>query len=105
MTVMKRLFPLGLVIFGTLLSIAALSQLYLSNRANSFETIDLPGELAGLRMTDSKSGDEALGDFAGLHGKEFPITSGAIVTYGNRQITLWVASTSSEGEATQLTNA
>lgn len=83
MTVMKRLFPLGLFLFGALLSVTALSQLYLSNRANSSKTIDLPGGLAGLRLTDSKSGAEAIRDFVDLHGKEFPVTAGAMATYGN----------------------
>ena len=102
---MKRLFPLGLVIVGALLSVTALNQLYLSSRASSSNAIPLPNQLAGLRITDSKSGDEAIGDFADLHGKEFPITSGAVATYGNHQITLWVAETSSESVAAQLTNA
>jgi hypothetical protein len=105
MTVMKRLFPLGLVIFGTLLSVAALSQLYLSTRADLSKDIRLPNQLAGLNLTDSASGDEAIRDFADLHGKEFPITSGAVAIYGNRRITLWVAGTQSARVASELTNA
>jgi hypothetical protein len=105
MTVMKRLFPLGLVIVGALLSVTALKQLYLSNRASSSKTINLPDELVGLRMTDSKSGAEAVSDFGDLHGKEFPITSGAVATYGNNQATLWIASTTSNSVAAELTSA
>lgn len=102
---MKRLFPLGLVILGALLSVAALNQLYLGSRASSSKAIHLPNQLAGLNLTDSQSGPEAIREFADLHGKEFPITSGMVATYGNRQITIWVAGTPSERVASELTDA
>ncbi len=102
---MKRIFPLGLITLGILLSIGALSQLYLNGRANSSGAVDLPNQIAGLRMTDSKYGANAIAEFTDLHGKEFPITSGATGVYGDRQITLWVAGTPSESVASELTNA
>jgi hypothetical protein len=37
------------------------------------------------------TGPQAEADFSNLHGKQFPLTSGAVGIYGNRQATLWVA--------------
>jgi hypothetical protein len=102
---MKRILPLGLITLGFLLSIGTLSQWYLNGRVNSPATIDLPKEVAGLRMTESTSGDRAISEFTSLHGKEFPINSGAVGIYGNREITLWVAGAPSESIASEMTNA
>ena len=102
---MKRIFPLALITFGILLSIGALSQLYLNNRVSLSTSLDMPNQLAGLRLTESKSGDQAISEFTALHGKSFPVTSGAVGIYGNRDITLWVAGTASDSVALELTNA
>jgi hypothetical protein len=102
--VMKRLFPLGLITLGILLGFGALSQLYLNSRVNSPAAIDLPIQIAGLAITDSKASAEAIAEFTDLHGKKFPIISGAIGIYGNREITLWVAGSPSESIALQMTN-
>lgn len=102
---MKRIFPFALITFGILLSIGALSWLYLNNRVSLSTGLDLPNQLAGLRLTESKSGDQAVSEFTDLHGKSFPVTSGAVGIYGNRDITLWVASTASDSVALELTNA
>ena len=102
---MKRIFPLALITLGVLLSIGALSQLYLNNRVSSSTPLDLPNQLAGLRLTNSKSGDPAISAFTDLHGKSFPVTAGAVGIYGNREITLWVASTTSNSLARELTDA
>ena len=102
---MKRIFPLGLITLGVLLSFGALGQLYLNSRVNSPATIDLPKEVAGLRNTESKSGDQAISEFTSLHGKEFPVNSGAVGIYGNYEITVWVAGAPSEAIALEMTNA
>ena len=102
---MKRIFPLALITLGILLSIGALSQLYLNNRVSSSAALDLPNQLAELRMTDSKSGDQAISEFTDLHGKSFPVIYGAVSIYGNREITLWVAGTTSDSIAKELTDA
>ncbi|SRR6266498_1518108 len=103
--IMKRIFPFVLITLGILLSFGALGQLYRDSRQNSAPTIDLPGQLAGLRITDSKFGADAIAEFTNLHGKEFPVNSGAIGIYGNREITLWVAGAPSESIALEMTNA
>ena len=102
---MKRIFPLGLITVGILLSIAAFSQLTLASRASSTTTVDLPSQLAGLRLTDSQSGDQAIAEITNLHGKEFPVSYGAIGIYGNGEMTLWVAGASSESVASEMTTA
>ncbi len=102
---MKRIFPLVLITLGILLGFGALSQLYLNNREGAMATTNLPNELAGLRLTDTQAGAAAIAAFTDLHGKEFPVTSGAIGIYGNREATLWVAGTPSESVALEMTNA
>ena len=102
---MKRIFPLALITLGILLSIGALSQLYLNNRVSSSAALDLPNQLAELRTTDAKSGDQAISEFTDLHGKSFPVIYGAVSIYGNREITLWVAGTTSDSIAKELTDA
>ena len=102
---MKRIFPLALITLGVLLSLGALGRLYLNNRAGSLEIVELPDELVGLQITESRRGAEAMAEFADLHGKRFQISSGAVGIYGNGQITLWVAATDSPSLAAQLTSA
>lgn len=102
---MKRIFALWLITLGVLLSLGGLGRLYLNNRVTSPETFQLPSQIAGLPITDSKTGADAVSEFTDLHGKEFPVTSGAIGSYGNRQITLWVASTANVSTALELTTA
>jgi hypothetical protein len=102
---MKRIFPLVLITLGLLLSVAALGQLYLNNRAISPASTDLPKELTGLNLTQTQTGSKAISEFADLHGKEFPVVSGAIGIYGDRKITLWVAGAESESIAVEMTNA
>ena len=102
---MKRIFPLALITLGLLLSVAALGQLYLSNRTSSTDIINLPKEVAGLSLTQTQTGSAAIAEFADLHGKEFPVVSGSIGIYGNSQITLWVAGAQSESAAIEMTEA
>ena len=101
---MKRIFPVVLITLGIVLGFGALSQLYVNNRESAPDSISLPNELAGLRLIDTQSGAEAIAEFADLHGKEFPVASGAIGIYGNSEITLWVAGASSESIALEMTN-
>lgn len=99
---MKRLFPFGLIVLGTLLTVGVLGRLYFGNPLKAADAIVLPDELAGLPRMDYQTGDQAMAEFKNLHGKQFPLTSGAIGIYGDRQITVWVAGTSSESSASQL---
>ena len=102
---MKRSFPLVLITLGLLLTVSALGQLYLNNGPSSSGVINLPKELAGLSLTQTRMGSEAIAEFADLHGKEFPVVAGAIGIYGDSQITLWVAGAGSESTAIEMTRA
>ena len=102
---MKRIFPIGLIALGALLSLAAFSWLYFGNRADTSADIHLPDQLAGLQRSDYKTGPQAMSEFENLHGKQFPLTSGAIGIYGSQQITVWVAGSSSVSSASQMVDA
>ena len=103
---MKRSLPIGLIFLGTLLSVGSLGWLYLGNPTNTAESIpSLPDQLGGLSRTDYRTGTQALAEFENLHGKQFPLTSGAIGTYGDQQITVWAAATSSDSIASQMVEA
>ena len=99
---MKRGFPIGLVVLGTLLTIGAISWLYFENATGNSATIYLPDQLATLPRTDYRTGAQAMAEFESLHGKQFPLISGAIGIYGDQQITVWAAFTSSELIASQM---
>ena len=102
---MKRSFSIWLIALGTLLSVGALSWLYLGNPSNTSEIITLPDRLGGLPRTDYRTGTQAMDEFQNLHGKQFPLTFGAIGIYGDQQITVWAAGTSSESIASQLVDS
>ena len=103
--IMKRIFPLGLILLGSLLIISAVAWAYLDVRVSKAATGPLPESIAGLQLVKSTSGAEAIAEFTDLHGKEFPVNTGAIGVYGNNQITLWVAGAPSEAIAVEMTNA
>ena len=102
---MKRIFPMALIFLGGLFSVGAFGLLYVENRVEASTVRTLPDQLAGLRRTDYRTGDQAVREFENLHGKQFPLTAGAIGVYGNDQITVWVADTASDSVATQMVEA
>lgn len=102
---MKRHFSIGLIVLGTLLSTGALGWLYFGNSTNIAETVALPDQIAGLQRSDYRTGAQAIAELENLHVKQFPIISGAIGIYGNQQITVWVASASSDSIASQMVDA
>ena len=103
--IMKRIFPIGLILLGALLSVGAFSWLYLGNAVMNRTAITLPDQLAGLPRTDYRTDSQAMAEFENLHGKQFPLTSGAIGIFGNQQITVWAAGTSSNSMATEMVDA
>lgn len=102
---MKRAFPLLLITAGILLTTGATAWAYFNNLTRQPQAVYLPDSIAGLQITDSKSGAPAVADFEDLHGKQFPITSGSIGIYGHQQITLWAAGVPSEAVASNMTYA
>lgn len=102
---MKRTFSLGLIAVGILLITGAAAWSYFNNLVNQPAAVSMPDSIAGLQITDYTTGAQAAAVFENLHGKQFPITSGAIGIYGNREITLWAAGAPSEAIASEMTNA
>jgi hypothetical protein len=105
MMTMKRIVPLVLVGLGLLLSLGAASWIYLDKTVADRNSVRVPEQLAGLQRTDYRTGSEAMAEFENLHGKQFPITSGAIGIYGDSQATLWAAGADSQATASQMVDA
>lgn len=76
---------------GTLFIIAAVGWAYFEKATGNPAPLALPEQLAGLPLSSQMNGPQAVADFSNLHGKQFPLTSGAVGIYGNHQATLWVA--------------
>ncbi len=54
--------------------------------------VAVPDSVAGMSLTQKTVGPEAVAEVTRLHGKEFPLTSGAMATYGgDGAVTLWVS--------------
>ena len=102
---MKRIFAIGLIVIGVWLVVGAIGWTFLDHPSNQFSEGTLPESIAGLRLTSSTTGAQAIEDVSSMHGKEFPIEFGEIGVYGNREITLWVAGAASSEVATQMTAA
>ncbi len=88
---MKRIFPIGLIALGILLVFGALGSQFYNDIFTDLAAVSLPNQMAGLPLTNRVTGPQAAAAFENLHGKQFPLTSGAIGYYGNQQATLWVA--------------
>lgn len=88
---MKRSISLTLIVLGTLFVVAALGWASFEETIGNPATLTLPEQLAGLPLSSQMNGPQAVADFSNLHGKQFPLTSGAVGIYGDHQATLWVA--------------
>ena len=65
----------------------------------------LPQTLADLPLTKATYGPEAVVEINRLHGKDFPLTAGALGHYGNDTATLWVSKFPSGAVAQQIVRA
>lgn len=87
---MRRIVSVAVMGMGVLLLLAAGGWLYFSNQVSQPGPAPLPNEVAGLSLSMKMTGAQATEEFATLHNNHFPLTSGAVGTYGNQQIGLWV---------------
>ncbi len=78
---MKRIFAIGLIAAGFLLTLGATAWAYFNNLANQPTSVSLPDSIAGLQITNYTTGAEAITEFADLHGKEFPVSFGGRRTF------------------------
>jgi hypothetical protein len=89
---MKRLFPLALMGLGLLLIMVTAGFWSFNQKVQHPSSAPLPEAVAGLRLTGSVQGDQAIAEFARLHDDNFPLMSGAVGMYGDdHSATLWVA--------------
>jgi len=102
---MKRIFAIGLITVGILLTSGALAWVYFNNRVEPAAALSLPDSIAGLPITSYTTGQEAITEVEKLHGKAFPISLASIGVYGNYEITLWATGAPSETFAAEMTNA
>jgi hypothetical protein len=87
---MKRIGPIAVIGIGLLLLFGVGGRLYLDDLQAHPAALSLPERVTDLQMTDYKLAPN-VAEFEHLHGKQFPLTSGAVGVYGNGQITLWAA--------------
>ena len=88
---MKRVLVSILILTGMILTLTAFGWLIYEQKVSNPAPVSIPDTLAGFPLTDQLTGNQAAQDFSQLHGKQFPLTSGAVGFYGNHQATLWVA--------------
>jgi hypothetical protein len=88
---LRHYFAVGLVGLGALLLAASLVYWRYTEALASPDDVAVPGSLAGERLTQQEAGVEAVEDITRLHGKEFPISAGAMGLYGGGAATLWVS--------------
>ena len=104
---LKRPTAVLIIFVGALLLIGSLSYGLSSPAAGDANTMALPKLLAGLPLVNATYGPEAVAEVTRLHRKEFPLTSGAMGTYGGNgaEATLWVAGLPSDAMAEQMVAA
>lgn len=100
----QRRTAIVIISLGVLVQLGSLAYLLASDQA---DTLTLPQTLAELPLTNATYGPEAVTEINRLHGKEFPLTAGAMGTYtdGQAHATLWVSQFASRAVAQQIVDA
>ncbi len=101
----KRLAPLLLISLGALLVLGSLGALLLSVRLGNAGAAPVPDALAGSPLSQLSTGEAAVAEVARLHGKDFPLTSGAMAVYGDGEAMLWVSGTLLRWTAAEMVRA
>jgi len=89
----KRFGPAALITIGVLLITGSLAFWQFIQAIEKPTAATLPETIAGLALTDASYGPEAVDVIARLHGRSFPLSSGAYGMYGDHDnmVMLWVA--------------
>jgi hypothetical protein len=86
----RRIASLVLAGLGGVLILTAAASLLYTNKLQNPEAVELPGDLAGYPLRAALYGEQAIEDVSRLHGKRFPLSSGAVGMYGEfGEINLW----------------
>lgn len=102
----KRITAGAMIVVGMIIIISALVFWNFKEIIPGSKDAKLPKLLADLPLTTVKYGSEAVREITSLHGKEFPLISGAMGMYGSSdQATLWVAGFADNSTAAQILRA
>jgi len=102
---LKRSGPAALVVAGALLLLGSAGYLLYARALANPGAAAVPETLAGMPLSQKTVGIEAVAEVTRLHGKEFPLTSGAMATYGEGAATLWVSGTTASPLAAEMVRA
>src|SRR3990172_9979835 len=87
---LKRFGPRALIVVGALLLVTSVGYWTYAKVLANPGPVAVPGTVAGMPLAQKTVGPEAVAEVTRLHGKEFPLTSGAMATYGgDGAVTLW----------------
>lgn len=99
----SKWFPLVLIGLGVLMVTAAIAARLFLNTQTEPLSAPIPARVAGFSLSSEATGKAALQEFAQLHGKTFPVISGAKAVYGTgNQVILWTAGTAANSDARKL---
>lgn len=87
---LRRPGPWLLMSAGVLILAASLGYLVYDWSRSESASLNVPAQLGGAPLTQKIIGPEAVAEVARLHGKDFPLISGAMAVYGQSAVTLWV---------------
>jgi hypothetical protein len=98
--IITRFVALGILVAGLLVLTTSIGFLLYKSSDESGKSINLPEQVAGLRVTKTTFGTQALLEIARLHGKEFPLITGAVGRYGDKdQVIIWIAEAADKAAA------
>ncbi len=100
----KRPGPAALMTIGVLLIIGSFAYWQFMQAIEKPTAATLPETIAGLEQSDASFGPEAVDVVTQLHGKSFPLSSGAYGMYGNHDnmAMLWVAGVPAKAMASKM---
>ena len=82
----------GLIFVGLLFLTAGIGYYLSLGAPQDPDPTQLPGQIAGLPLTNLTTGQQAIQEINQLHGKAFDLTSGTVGSYGqDHQVIMWVA--------------
>ncbi|MEK7277886.1 MAG: hypothetical protein AAB342_03630 [Chloroflexota bacterium] len=102
---LKRSGPVALVVAGALLLLGSAGYLLYARALANPGAAAVPEAIAGMPLSQKTVGVEAVAEVTRLHGKEFPLTSGAMAMYGQGAATLWVSGTAANPLAAGMVRA
>ncbi len=102
---LKRSGPVALVIAGALLLLGSGGYLLYARALADPGAAAVPESIAGAPLSQKTVGIEAVAEVARLHGKEFPLMSGAMAMCGEGAAALWVSGTAASPLAAGMVRA